>query len=193
MRKVALALVVALAGAGAAHAQPSDVVLVGPQREGFTIELGGGLGATRVYDQDGNVEQGKYLGAGVSGIDVGFGWFVSSTFAAMFRFSANTGWQALPTTNHIRSHALWAVGGQWWLEDNAFLGAGFGFSTVGGQDQEGLNDESTVGLGAAVRGGWALALNDDSAWSLGAELDASLLLDNRRAFTATALLSWQSF
>ena len=191
MRKVALALVFA---ASAAHAQPADdVVLVGPQREGFTIELGGGFGATRVYDQAGNVEPGKYLGAGVSGIDVGFGWFVSSTFAAMFRFSANTGWQQLPTTNHIRAHALWAVGGQWWLEDNAFLGAGFGFATVGGQDQEGLNDESTVGLGGAVRGGWALSLSDASAWSLGAELDASLLLDNRRAFTATALLSWQSF
>ena len=193
MRTALLALVLALAGAGAAHAQAADEAVDGPQRDGFTVELGGGVGFTRVYATDGTPEPGKWLGGGLSGIDVGFGWFVSPTFAAMFRFSANTGWQELPTTNHIRAHALWAVGGQWWLQDKVFLGAGFGFATVGGQDQEGLNDESTVGLGASARGGLAISKPEDSVWTVSAQIDASLLLDNRRAVTVTALLSWQSF
>ena len=179
--------------AGAAHAQPTDVTPTGPQREGFTIERAGGLGFTRVYPKSGDPEPAAWLGFGASGIDVGFGWFVSPTVAAMFRFSATTGWQELQTTNHLRAHALWAVGGQWWLDDKAYLGAGFGFATVGGQDQEGLNDESTVGLGAGLRGGFAVSTPEDSVWTVGAEVDASLLLDERRAYTVTALLSWQSF
>jgi hypothetical protein len=179
--------------AGAAHAQPDENVLVGPQREGFTIELDGGVGWTRVYDNKGVVVPGGWLGASVAGLDVGLGAFLSSTFALTFRFTGDTGFERLTTTNHIRGVALAQVAGQWWVEDTAYVGAGFGFAMLGGQDQQGTNGESSLGLGASARAGLAFLVRDDSAWSLGLEVNGGLLLDDRRAYSASLLLCWQSF
>lgn len=190
MRTAPLALVLI---AGAAHAQPEPIVQVGPQREGVTLEIGGGLGVVRVFAKDGTVQPGGDAGFSIGGIDVGIGAFPSPAVALMFRFSGDTGWESLPTTNHIRANVLATAAGQWWFEDRAFVGGGFGLAIVGGQDQEGANDESTYGLGASLRGGWAVALYDDSAWTIGGEITASLFFDDRRSYSGTLLLSWQSF
>jgi hypothetical protein len=179
--------------AGAAHAQPEETVLVGPQREGFTIELDGGVGWTRFFDNHGQVVPGGWFDASAAGLDVGLGAFLSSTFALGFRFTGDTGFERRTTTDHIRGLALAQVAGQWWLEDTLYLGAGFGFAMVGGQDQQGSNSESALGLGASARVGLAFLVRDDSAWSAALEVNGGMMIDDRRAYSASLLLCWQSF
>ncbi len=177
------------AASGAAHAQPAAPLPEGPNRQGFTIELDGGIGATRVTGA--NIPNGLATRPSVGGIDIGLGWFVTSEVAIELRLSAQTYWLPLIDTNHIASHAFIGPAFEWWL-GRGYIGGGAGLGVDGGQDQGGSNTDNVIGLGFTGRSGYAISQNEGSSWRISYEVNFGWL-EGRRALSAAFLIGWQSF
>lgn len=186
-----LACLVVAAGAPAAAADTpalGDEAAVRPVRDGFTIELDGGLGATHVT----GTEDGIVTRPSFGGIDVALGGFATPDVALLFRFSAQTFWVPRDTPDLIAAHATAGPALEWWIDDPVFVSLGVGLGVEGGQVQDGSTSSSAIGLGASARAGYALAINPDTAWRISVEVTYGML-EARRAYSGAVLFGWQSF
>ena len=186
MRGLVVAIVIAVAAP--ARAQPLTEAPAPPHREGFTVELDGGLGVTRAT----GLVEGNVLRPAVGGMDVGFGAFVTPELAMLFRFAAETFWVPTVDNNRIAAHAFAGPAIQVWLNDRVFVGGGAGLGIEGGQKQDGSDADSAIGLGVTGRAGYAVSLTEDAGWRVSIEASYGML-EARRAYSAALLIGWQSF
>jgi hypothetical protein len=181
---------------GTAHAQPAEVEPDAPVREGWTLELDGGVGIQRVIENDGTpLELWPYrLGLSIAGMDIGLGRFVDSRTAILLRFSAATGFESLETSNLIFANTTLGPTLQYWLGDPFFIEGGAGLAISGGQQQDGTVHETSIGVGGVARFGWALRRTSDSAWTLSVQANYSFFTtDDSRLRGLAVLVGWQSF
>ena len=133
---------------------PQPIFGDGPRREGFTLELGLGLGITHVapdgFDSETNV--------GLAPISLSLGGFLNEDLALMARM-AGTSWfeDAGNDTLQIGSY-FYGAALQYWLSDEAFLAGGVGYGVLANNPffSESNGIEPKGGLAFTLRGGYAV-------------------------------------
>jgi hypothetical protein len=167
--------------AGVAHAEPA-------QRSGFTLELGAGLGHTRVLqakDPASNFDE-----PGLIPLAAGLGYFFTNRFAVLFRTHGqwihhNRGDGARFYDNQFLGPAV-----EYWVADDFAISAASGFNLVMTTPVESNLDR---GWGVSLRMERQIRQFDTSALSLGYELNGSLYLSFDLVMASTLFLEWQRF
>ena len=125
-----------------------------PRREGFTLELGLGLGITHVapdgFDSETNV--------GLAPLSLSLGGFISSEVSLMARMAGTSWFEDLgPEDAQIGSY-FYGIAMQYWPSDAAFVGGGIGYGLLALNPffSSDLDVESEGGLIFTARGGYAV-------------------------------------
>jgi hypothetical protein len=168
---------------------PQPIFGDGPRRDGFTLELGLGLGITHVAPEgpaDGETN------VGLAPLSLSLGGFLTEDISLMARM-AGTSWfeDVGADTVQIGSY-FYGVALQYWLSDAAFVGGGVGLGVFALNPffsrTDGIDPES--GLMLTVRGGYAFYTSRNHALGFTLELFPGFF-DGANTFGTAINFQWQ--
>lgn len=147
----------------ATGASPDDKV---PQRQGFTLEFGFGMGLTTTWNHT-TTDPGastlsplaKQSGTrfGIAPPSLSLGAFITRDFALMAR-TAGTSYFTTASDGHLSSvgSTFYGITGQYWLSDAWFIGAGVGLGVYGTNPlTPSADDFHVTGVAFTGRGGYS--------------------------------------
>jgi hypothetical protein len=159
-------------------------VAVGPQREGFTAELGLGFGMTIISpkDFDGDTRNG------LSGLNVGLGGWISPRTAVTVRIAGTSFKQKDIFGEDVQLIAgMLGVSVQQMVSDVAWVGGGAGIGVLS-DDQDSTDPES--GFSLDLRAGYNFYQSQRNAFSASLEITPGFF-DGGRVTGVGLQLGWQ--
>ena len=167
---------------------PKPIFTDGPRREGFTLELGLGLGITYVapegFDSETNV--------GLAPLSLSLGGFLTEDLALMARMAGTSWFAELAGENYQLGSYFCGVALQGWLSDEAFLagGVGYGLLAVNPFFGSDVDFDSEGGLAFTVRAGYAVFTSRNHALGFTLELFPEFF-DTVTTFGTAINFQWQ--
>jgi hypothetical protein len=159
---IAMAAVMVPAASRAQEAVPAAATDVEPVsvRSGFTAELGLGAGMTMISPEMGDSENK----AGLSGLTLGLGAFVTDRIAVLGRVSGTTFNQDVLGDDHMFVNSLLLVGGQYWVNDAFTVTAGAGLGVFGPSPFDSLDGvDNQNGLALSAGAGYSFLVSGQHA------------------------------
>jgi hypothetical protein len=125
-----------------------------PRREGFTLELGLGLGITRVAVES----LGSEVNVGLAPLSLSLGGFLSSDLALMARMAGTSWFEEVGDGDAQIGAYFYGIALQYYLSDAGFVGGGVGYGLLALNPffSRSASYESEGGLAFTVRGGYAV-------------------------------------
>ncbi len=139
-----------------------------PRREGFTLELGLGLGITHLSADLGASE----TNVGLAPLSLSLGGFFSPDVAVMFRMAGTSWFEDILGESVQLGNYFYGVAAQYWPHDHAFIGGGAGLALLDDNPlfSSNIDVESDSGLGLTLRAGYSFATMRRHSFALTAEL-----------------------
>lgn len=167
---------------------PQPIFGDGPRREGFTLELGLGLGITHLGIEGGDSE----TNVGLAPLSLSLGGFLSEDLALMARMAGTSWFEDIGNDTVQIGSYFYGVALQYWLSDEAFLGGGVGYGLLADNPFFSSDDsfESEGGLAFTLRAGYAVYTSRNHALGFTLELFPEFF-DNARTFGTAINFQWQ--
>jgi len=167
---------------------PKPIFGDGPRREGFTLELGLGLGITHVapdgFDSETHV--------GLAPLSLSLGGFLSEDLALMARM-AGTSWFEDSGNDTVQIGSYFYGGAlQYWVSDEAFVAGGVGYGVLANNPffsrSNGIDPQG--GLAFTLRAGYAVYTSRNHALGFTLELFPEFF-DKATTFGTAINFQWQ--
>jgi hypothetical protein len=126
-----------------------------PVRDGFTLELGIGLGLMHVFpDEDETTSD-----AGMTPMSISLGGFLNNSMAIMFRSAGVANLEEVSAERILSFLLFYGVHFQYWITDQFFVSAGPGLAILGSAHADDFFDtlDRERGFGLSLRGGFSFA------------------------------------
>jgi hypothetical protein len=167
---------------------PQPIFGDGPRRDGFTLELGLGLGITHVDPENGDGD----TSVGLAPLSLSLGGFLTEDLALVARMAGTSWFEDIgDETVQIGSY-FYGAALQYWLNDAGFVGGGVGFGLLAANpwfsESDGIEPEG--GLMLTVRGGYAFFTSRNHALGFTLELFPGFF-DGANTFGTAINFQWQ--
>ncbi len=132
-------------------ARPAEV----PVRNGFTLELGLGLGLMHVFPEDGDATND----VGMTPMSFSLGGFLNNSMAIMFRSAGVANLEEVAGESMLTFLIFSGVHFQYWITDQFFVSGGPGMASWGSAQSDDFLDtfDRERGFGLSLRGGFSFA------------------------------------
>jgi hypothetical protein len=180
-RAILIALLLLPLGAGAMGV---------PERNGFTLELGIGLGFMHVFPEQGDSTND----VGLAPLSFSLGGFINNQMAIMFRVAGVSNLEEVAGEKYITFLAFAGVQFQYWITDDFFVSGGPGIASLGSAKAGDFFDtiERDRGFGLSLRGGFSFANWENHSLRVTLELFPSFF-ENGSAMGEAINFEWQWF
>jgi len=156
-------------------------------RDGFTIELGLGLGITHIIPDGGS----SHNEIGLAPLSLSLGGFVTSNLAIMFRMAGTSYYPDVPGTDiSVALLGFYGVHVQYWINDMLFVSGGPGLALYGINPWD--NDSDLEGFGFGLRAGFSFANWENHSLRVSLELFPSFF-ENMTVMAEAINFEWQYF
>jgi hypothetical protein len=167
---------------------PQPIFTEGPRREGFTLELGLGIGLTHIAP-DGFDSETKL---GLAPISLSLGGFLSEDLALMARMAGTSWFEDIGSETIQIGSYFYGAALQYWLSDEAFLAGGVGYGLLAVNPLFSSSDDfdSEGGLAFTLRAGYAVYTSRNHALGFTLEFFPEFF-DNATTFGTAINFQWQ--
>jgi hypothetical protein len=126
-----------------------------PERDGFTLELGIGLGFMHVFPEEGDSTND----VGMAPLSFSLGGFVNNQMAVMFRAAGVANMEEVAGEKVVSFLMFYGVHFQYWITDQFFVSGGLGIASQGSAKADDFfgSIERERGFGLGLRGGFSFA------------------------------------
>jgi hypothetical protein len=161
-----------------------------PERNGFTLELGIGLGFMHVFPEEGDSTND----VGLAPLSFSLGAFINNQMAIMFRASGVSNLEEVAGKDIVTFLLFAGVHFQYWITDEFFVSGGPGFASLGAAEAGDFFDtiDRERGFGLSLRGGFSFANWENHSLRVSLELFPSFF-ENGSAMGEAINFEWQWF
>lgn len=126
-----------------------------PERNGFTLELGIGLGFMHVFPEEGDSTND----VGMAPLSLSLGGFLNNSMAIMFRVAGVSNLEEVAGEKIVSFLTFAGVHFQYWINDQFFVSGGPGIASLGSAVLDDFADtiDRERGFGLSLRGGFSFA------------------------------------
>jgi hypothetical protein len=161
-----------------------------PERDGFTLELGIGLGFMHVFPEEGDSTND----VGLAPLSFSLGGFLNNRMAIVFRASGVSNLEEAGGKNIVTYLLFSGIHVQYWITDQFFVSGGPGIASLGSAEADNFFDtiDRDRGFGLGLRGGFSFANWEDHSLRVTLELFPSFF-KNGTATGEAINFEWQWF
>lgn len=167
---------------------PRPVFGDGPRREGFTLELGLGLGITYIAPDGSDSE----TNVGLAPLSLSLGGFLTEDLALMARMAGTSWFEDVGNDTFQVGSYFYGVALQYWLSDEAFVAGGVGYGLLADNPLFGGSSgiDAEGGLALTLRAGYAFYTSRNHALGFTLELFPEFF-DTATTFGTAINFQWQ--